>query len=303
MQSREWYTFIFIHQEETKMKLVRYGELGSERPGLVDAHGKLRDLSGATHDIDGQTLQPEALRKLASLDPSTLLEVRGNVRFGCPVANIGKVVCVGLNYADHAAEAGMALPAEPILFMKPTSSINGPNDPVIIPRGSQKTDWEVELGIVIGKKASYVDEDEAFDYVAGYTIVNDVSERAYQLERGNQWDKGKSNDTFAPIGPWMVTRDEVPDPQNLSMFLEVNGKRFQNGSTKTMVFGVKTLVSYISQFMTLFPGDVIITGTPPGVGMGQKPPVYLKAGDRMHLGIEGLGEQTQAVRAWVRESA
>jgi len=213
---------------------------------------------------------------------------------------VGKIVCVGLNYADHAAESGLPVPAEPVLFLKPSSSITGPNDPVIIPRNSVKTDWEVELGIIIGKKASYVEESDALDYVAGYAVVNDVSEREYQIERGGQWDKGKGCDTFAPIGPWLVTRDEIADPQNLDMWLEVNGHRYQNGSTRTMVFGVATLVSYISQFMTLQPGDVISTGTPPGVGLGQKPPVYLKAGDVMRLGIAGLGEQRQALQAWSR---
>lgn len=222
------------------------------------------------------------------------------MRYGCPVNGVGKIVCVGLNYADHAAESGLPVPAEPVLFLKPSSSITGPNDPVIIPRNSVKTDWEVELGIIIGKKASYVEESDALDYVAGYAVVNDVSEREYQIERGGQWDKGKGCDTFAPIGPWLVTRDEIADPQNLDMWLEVNGHRYQNGSTRTMVFGVATLVSYISQFMTLQPGDVISTGTPPGVGLGQKPPVYLKAGDVMRLGIAGLGEQRQALQAWSR---
>ena len=216
------------------------------------------------------------------------------------MAGVGKIVCVGLNYADHAAESGLPVPAEPVLFLKPSSSITGPDDDVIIPRGSVKTDWEVELGVVIGKKASYVEESEALEYVAGYVVVNDVSEREYQIERGGQWDKGKGCDSFAPIGPWLVTRDEIADPQNLGMWLEVNGKRFQDGSTRTMVFGVKQLVSYISQFMSLLPGDVISTGTPPGVGLGQKPPLYLKAGDVMRLGIEGLGVQSQKTRAWSR---
>ncbi|AKP89738.1 MULTISPECIES: fumarylacetoacetate hydrolase family protein [Achromobacter] len=282
------------------MKLVRYGQPGQEKPGLIDAQGALRDLSGVVADIDTAAIAPAELARLAKLDPASLPRVDGAVRYGCPVNGVGKIVCVGLNYADHAAESGLPVPAEPVLFLKPSSSLSGPNDPVIIPRGSVKTDWEVELGVVIGKKASYVEESEAMDYVAGYTVVNDVSEREYQIERGGQWDKGKGCDTFAPVGPWLVTRDEVADPQNLDMWLEVNGHRFQNGSTRTMVFGVKTLVSYISRFMSLMPGDIISTGTPPGVGLGQKPPVYLKAGDEMRLGIAGLGEQRQALRAWSR---
>lgn len=284
------------------MKLVRFGQTGQEKPGVIDAQGALRDLSGVLSDIDGAALQPAALARLAALDPGSLPTVAGQPRLGCPIKGIGKIVCVGLNYADHAAESGLAVPAEPVLFLKPTSAINGPNDDVIIPRDSVKTDWEVELGIVIGKKAAYVDDEEALDYVAGYTIVNDVSEREFQIERGGQWDKGKGCDSFAPVGPWLVTRDEVADPQALGMWLEVNGKRFQDGSTRTMVFGVKQLVSYISRFMSLQPGDVISTGTPPGVGMGQKPPVYLKPGDTMRLGIDGLGEQTQRTRAWTREA-
>lgn len=282
------------------MKLVRYGQPGQEKPGLIDAQGALRDLSGVVGDIDAAAIAPAALAKLAKLDAASLPRVDGAVRYGCPVNGVGKIVCVGLNYADHAAESGLPVPAEPVLFLKPSSSITGPNDPVIIPRDSVKTDWEVELGIVIGKKASYVEESEALDYVAGYVVVNDVSEREYQIERGGQWDKGKGCDTFAPIGPWLVTRDEIADPQNLDMWLEVNGHRYQNGSTRTMVFGVATLVSYISQFMTLQPGDVISTGTPPGVGLGQKPPVYLKAGDVMRLSIAGLGEQRQVLQAWSR---
>jgi 2-keto-4-pentenoate hydratase/2-oxohepta-3-ene-1,7-dioic acid hydratase in catechol pathway len=224
--------------------------------------------------------------------------VASDARLGCPLAQVGKIVCVGLNYADHAAETGVPVPAEPVLFLKATTSITGPNDGVVIPRASQKTDWEVELGVVIGRRASYVEEADALEYVSGYVIVNDVSEREYQLERGGQWDKGKGCDTFSPIGPWLVTRDEVPDPQNLDLWLEVNGRRMQNGNTRTMVFGVATLVSYISGFMTLMPGDVISTGTPPGVGLGQKPPVYLRPGDVMQLGIQGLGDQRQCVRAW-----
>ena len=282
------------------MKLVRYGQPGQEKPGLIDAQGALRDLSGVVADIDTAAIAPAELARLAKLDPASLPRVDGAVRYGCPVNGVGKIVCVGLNYADHAAESGLPVPAEPVLFLKPSSSLSGPNDPVIIPRGSVKTDWEVELGVVIGKKASYVEESEAMDYVAGYTVVNDVSEREYQIERGGQWDKGKGCDTFAPVGPWLVTRDEIADPQDLDMWLEVNGHRFQNGSTRTMVFGVKTLVSYISRFMSLMPGDIISTGTPPGVGLGMKPPVYLKAGDEMRLGIAGLGEQRQALQAWVR---
>ncbi|WP_053843252.1 fumarylacetoacetate hydrolase family protein [Paracidovorax avenae] len=283
------------------MKLVRYGQPGQEKPGLIDAQGQLRDLSAQVADIDGAALSPASLQRLASIEAASLPAVSGPVRRGPPVAHVGKIVCVGLNYADHAAETGAPIPAEPILFLKPSSSIIGPDDTVVIPRGSVKTDWEVELGVVIGRKASYVTEAEALDYVAGYTIVNDVSEREFQLERGGQWDKGKGCDTFSPIGPWMVTRDEVADPQALALWLEVNGKRFQDGSTRTMIFGVAKLVSYISEFMSLLPGDIISTGTPPGVGLGQKPPVYLKAGDTMRVGIQGLGEQQQATRAWSRE--
>ncbi|RVT51303.1 fumarylacetoacetate hydrolase family protein [Rubrivivax albus] len=285
------------------MKLIRFGAAGHERPGLIDAQGVLRDLSGHVRDIDGTALQPASLQALAALDPATLPVVDAQVRLGCPVAAIGKIVCVGLNYADHAAESGQAVPSEPVLFLKATTSITGPNDPVTIPRDSVKTDWEVELGVVIGRRASYVEQAEALSYVAGYTVVNDVSEREYQLERGGQWDKGKGCDSFSPIGPWLVTRDEVPDPQALDMWLDVNGRRFQNGNTRTMVFDVAELVSYISRFMTLMPGDVISTGTPPGVGLGQKPPVYLRPGDDMRLGIAGLGEQRQSVRAWRSASA
>ncbi len=276
------------------MKLLRHGPAGQERPGLVDADGRIRDLSGKVRDIDLRELTPERLAELSRLDPASLPEVAGKPRLGPCVAPIGKVVCVGLNYSDHAAESGMPVPTEPILFLKPSSSVCGPDDDVQIPRGSRKTDWEVELGVVIGKRAKYVEEADALDYVAGYCVVNDVSEREFQLERQGQWDKGKSHDTFAPVGPWLVTRDEIPDPQALAMWLEVNGRRYQDGSTKTMVFGVRELVAYVSRFMTLEPGDVISTGTPPGVGMGQKPQVYLKAGDVMRLGIEGLGEQRQA---------
>ncbi|HEY0297265.1 MAG TPA: fumarylacetoacetate hydrolase family protein [Bordetella sp.] len=282
------------------MKLVRYGSPGQEKPGLIDAQGALRDLSGHLADIDGAALSPTVLAALAGIAPDSLPRVDGAVRYGCPVAGIGKIVCIGLNYADHAAEAGLAVPTEPVVFLKPSSSLSGPNDPVTIPRGSVKTDWEVELGVVIGRKASYVEESEALGYVAGYTLVNDVSEREYQIERGGQWDKGKGCDTFCPVGPWLVTADAVPDPQALPLWLEVNGKRYQDGNTRTMVFGVKTLVSYVSRFMSLMPGDIISTGTPPGVGMGQKPPVFLKAGDVMRLGIDGLGEQRQALVDWKR---
>lgn len=277
------------------MRLLRYGEAGKEKPGMLDANGTLRDLSGHVGDITGDTLSPEGLKKLAALDPASLPAVSGTPRLGCPIGTIGKIICVGLNYSDHAAETGMQVPAEPIIFMKATTAINGPNDTVIIPKNSRKTDWEVELGIVIGKKAQYVEEKDALDYVAGYVLVNDISEREFQIERHGQWVKGKSADTFAPIGPWMVTKDEIADPQNLKMWLDVNGKRCQDGSTTTMVYGVKHLVSYISQFMTLMPGDVIPTGTPPGVGAGMKPPMFLKPGDVMKLGIEGLGEQRQDV--------
>ena len=279
------------------MKLLRYGERGAEKPGMRDAEGKIRDLSGHVADIDGAALGPGSLARLAALEPTTLPLVGAGVRIGPCVGQVGKLVCVGLNYSDHAAEAGMPVPEEPILFMKATSAINGPNDPVKIPRRSEKTDWEVELGIVIGTRARYVEEARALEHVAGYCVVNDVSERHFQLERGGQWTKGKSADTFAPIGPWLVTRDEVPDPQALDIWLEVNGKRVQDGSTRTMIFGVRTLVSYISQYMTLEPGDVIPTGTPPGVGAGMKPPVFLKPGDRLRLGLSGLGEQRQVLEA------
>lgn len=281
------------------MKLLRYGPVGAEKPGILDARGHLRDLSAHVTDIAGEVLTPSGLAALRAINPESLPVVTGSPRLGACVGVIGKFICVGLNYADHAAESGMAVPPEPVLFMKATSAVCGPNDDVIIPRGSVKTDWEVELGVVIGKAASYVDEADAMDHVAGYCVVNDVSERAFQMERAGQWVKGKSADTFGPTGPWLVTADEVPDPQNLSMWLEVDGHRYQNGSTRTMVYGVRHLVSYISQFMSLQPGDVISTGTPPGVGHGIKPaPVYLHAGQVMTLGIEGLGEQRQVTRAW-----
>ena len=281
------------------MKLLRFGPKGNEKPGLFDANGVLRDLSGLLPDLTSAHLGRASLDKLASVDPATLPAVEGPVRMAPIVADIGKMICVGLNYSDHAAESGMAVPAEPVLFMKATSAIIGCNDAVVLPRDSLKSDWEVELGVVIGTRARYVDEANALDYVAGYCVVNDLSEREFQLERGGQWDKGKGCDTFGPVGPWLVTADEVPDPQNLDMWLEVNGKRYQNGNTRTMVFTVAHLVSYISRFMTLNPGDVISTGTPPGVGLGQKPdPLYLRAGDRMALGIAGLGQQNQTVHAW-----
>ncbi|GLK83606.1 fumarylacetoacetate hydrolase family protein [Ancylobacter defluvii] len=279
------------------MKLVRYGEPGAERPAILDAQGVLRDLSGIVPDIGGATLLPEGLAKIAALDLAALPAVEGTPRIGACVGQVGKFICVGLNYTDHAAESGMAIPDEPVLFMKTTSCIVGPNDDVEIPRGSEKTDWEVELGIVIGKTAKYVSKEDAYDHVAGYCVINDVSERHFQLERGGQWDKGKGCDTFGPIGPWLVTTDEITDPHVLDMWLEVDGKRYQNGSTRTMIFDVPTIVSYVSQFMSLQPGDIISTGTPPGVGLGQKPPVYLKAGQTMRLAISGLGEQQQTTVA------
>jgi ureidoglycolate lyase/2,4-diketo-3-deoxy-L-fuconate hydrolase len=285
------------------MKLVRFGPQGQERPGLVDRNGNLRDLSAHVPDIAGAALTPDGLDRLGAIDPLSLPRVEGTPRLGACVGQVGKMVCVGLNYTDHAAESGMAVPAEPVLFFKATSALCGPNDDVQIPPGAEKVDWEVELGVVIGKPARYVDKARAMDHVAGYCIVNDVSERAYQLERGGQWDKGKGCDTFGPLGPWLVTRDEVPDPQALDLWLEVDGRRYQQGNTRTMVFDVATLVSYISQFMSLQPGDVISTGTPPGVGLGQKPPVYLRAGQQMRLGIAGLGEQCQRTVAATPGSA
>ena len=279
------------------MKLLRYGPKGSEKPALLDASGAIRDLSGIVDDIAGAVLSPEGLARLAALDPATLPTLPEG-RIGACVANTGKFICVGLNYADHAKETGKAPPEEPILFMKATTAINGPNDDVEIPRGSKKADWEVELGVVIGTRAKYVSEDNALDYVAGYCLVNDVSERAFQSERGGQWTKGKSHDTFGPIGPWLVTSDEIADPQNLGLWLDVDGVRRQTGNTSTMIFTVAHLVSYISQFMTLEPGDVIATGTPPGVGMGIKPePIFLREGQIMTLGIDGLGSQRQTTIA------
>lgn len=277
------------------MKFLRYGPRGSEKPGLLDNDGNIRDMSGVIGDIAGTHLAD--LGRFADLDIDSLPIVDGTPRLGACVGGTGKFMCIGLNYADHAEESGMTVPSEPVLFMKATSAICGPNDPIIIPRGSEKTDWEVELGVVIGKPAKYVDEPDALDHVAGYCVINDVSERAYQIEHEGQWTKGKSCDNFGQTGPWLVTPDEVGDPQNLSMWLEVNGERVQDGSTKTMVYGVAHLVSYLSRFMTLEPGDIISTGTPPGVGLGFNPPRYLKAGDVVELGIEGLGTQKQDCNA------
>ena len=279
------------------MKLLRYGPQGTEKPGMMAADGTIWDLSGHIDDLAGAELSDAALDQLRAIDVNSLPVVEGSARLGPCVGNIGKFVCIGLNYADHAAESGMALPEEPVIFFKATSAITGPNDDVEIPRHSVKTDWEVELGVVIGKAAKYISKKEALDHVAGYCVINDLSERDFQLHRSGQWVKGKSADTFGPIGPWMVTRDEVPDPQNLAMYLEVNGHRYQDGSTKTMHFDVATIVSHLSQFMSLQPGDVISTGTPPGVGMGQKPETYLKPGDVIELEIEGLGKQRQNVGA------
>lgn len=274
------------------MKLIRVGQPGHEKPAILDAEGKIRDLSAHVKDIGGDAISPEGLKKIAALDLSTL-PVLTEDRIGACVAGTGKFICIGLNFSDHAAETGAAVPSEPVIFMKATSAIVGPNDNVVIPRGSEKTDWEVELGVVIGKTAKYVSEADALDYVAGYCVSHDVSERAFQTERQGQWTKGKSCDTFGPIGPWLVTKDEIADPQNLGMWLKVNGETMQNGSSKTMVYGVANVVSYLSQFMSLHPGDVISTGTPPGVGLGMKPQRFLKAGDVVELGIEGLGSQKQ----------
>jgi 2,4-didehydro-3-deoxy-L-rhamnonate hydrolase len=282
------------------MKLVRYGKPGKEKPGLIDAEGKLRDLSAVVKDIGAEQLSPAALAKISKVKADKLPLVKGKPRFGSPVANVGKFIAIGLNYTDHAEESGMPIPAEPVVFMKANSCVVGPNDDIMLPKGSVKTDWEVELGIVIGTKARYVSQKEALNFVAGYCTINDVSEREYQLERGPQWDKGKGCDTFGPIGPWLVTTDEITNPQKLGMWLDVNGTRFQTGNTKTMIFSCAKIVSYLSQFMTLMPGDVITTGTPPGVGLGIKKdgkpaPVFLKKGDVVTLGIEGLGEQRQLV--------
>jgi 2,4-diketo-3-deoxy-L-fuconate hydrolase len=281
------------------MKLLRYGLAGAEKPGLLDGEGAVRDLSAHVTDIGADTMAPAELARLAKIDPASLPKVAGNSRLGVPVAGIRKFIAVGLNYADHAAEANLPIPAEPVLFTKAISCLSGPNDPVMLPKDAKKGDWEVELGIVIGRTARYVDESAALDYVAGYCLVNDVSERELQMERGGTWDKGKGFDTAGPVGPWMVTADEVGDPQALGMWLDLNGKRMQTGTTKTMIFNVRQMVSYISRHFTLWPGDLICTGTPPGVGMGQKPtPVFLKTGDVMRLGIDKLGEQRQEVVAW-----
>ncbi len=277
------------------MKLLRYGPIGHEKPGMLDADGAIRDLSGVVGDIAGDTLTPEGIATLAAIDPATLPLVDGTPRYGACVGAVGKFICIGLNYSDHAAESGMDVPKEPVVFNKWTSAICGPDDAVEMPRGSTKLDWEVELGVVIGKPGRYIDEADAMAHVAGYCVINDVSEREYQLERGGTWDKGKGCDTFGPIGPWLVTADEVPDPQALRLWLEVDGHKYQDGTTATMVFGVAEIVSYLSRFMSLQSGDVISTGTPPGVGLGQKPPKYLAVGNVMRLGIEGLGEQTQRV--------
>jgi 2-keto-4-pentenoate hydratase/2-oxohepta-3-ene-1,7-dioic acid hydratase in catechol pathway len=278
------------------MRLVRYGEAGSEKPGILDASGAIRDLSGVVKDIDGSTLGTDALNKLRGVDVNALPKVAGNPRFGAPVGNIGKFIAIGLNYEDHAKESNLPIPKEPVVFMKATSCISGPNDTVVLPKGSVKGDWEVELAFAIGKTAKNVSEADALNHVAGYMICNDVSEREWQLERGPTWDKGKGFDTFGPIGPWLVTSDEIRDPQNLAMWLDVNGQRMQTGNTKTMIFSIAKLVSYVSFLFTLKPGDIITTGTPPGVGMGMKPnPVFLKSGDLMRVGIDGLGEQRQQV--------
>jgi 2-keto-4-pentenoate hydratase/2-oxohepta-3-ene-1,7-dioic acid hydratase in catechol pathway len=283
------------------MKLVRFGAAGKEKPGLIDAGGALRDLSKVVADIGPEQLSDASLARLRKVDTKRLPAVKGSPRFGAPVAGVGKFIAIGLNYRDHAVESGAPIPKEPVVFMKAVTCIQGPDDPVMLPKGSKKTDWEVELGVVIGARARYIKKREALDHVAGYCVVNDVSEREFQLERGPQWDKGKGCDTFGPMGPWLVTRDEIANVQKLGLWLDLNGKRTQTGNTKTMIFNVATIVSYLSEFMTLLPGDVITTGTPPGVGLGMKPePVYLKRGDVMRLGIEGLGEQTQKVVAFKR---
>ncbi|MEY4858529.1 MAG: hypothetical protein RLZZ235_696 [Pseudomonadota bacterium] len=281
------------------MKLLRYGPAGQEKPGILDAAGAIRDLSGVIPDITGDVLSPAALAKIAALDVNSLPKVAGNPRIGSPVTGMKNLICIGLNYADHAAETGAPIPKEPIVFLKSLNALQGPNDDVVIPRGSVKTDYEVELCIIIGTRAKYVSEDQALDYVAGYAVGNDVSEREWQAERGGAWDKGKGFDTFGPLGPWLVTKDEIPDPQNLAMYCDVDGVREQNGSTKTMIFGVKQIVAYVSQCITLNPGDVIFTGTPPGVGLGKKPtPWFLKAGQEVKVGIAGLGEQVTRTVAY-----
>mgnify|MGYP003387022823 FL=1 len=279
------------------MKLLRYGPAGAEKPGVLDADGTIRDLSGAVADISGDTLLPDSIEKLKAIDPASLPKVDGSPRIGACVGNVGKFMCIGLNYSDHAAETGGEVPSEPILFMKANSAIQGPNDDVIIPRDSEQTDWEVELGFVIGKGGKYINEADAMSHVAGYCVVNDVSERNFQIRMEGQWTKGKSCDTFGPLGPWLVTADEVADPQALGLWTEVNGHRYQNGNTNTMVYGVQYLISYLSKFMSLHPGDVVATGTPPGVGMGQKPRVFLKPGDTMRLGVDGMGVQEQKLIA------
>ncbi|MCY3857104.1 MAG: fumarylacetoacetate hydrolase family protein [Rhodospirillales bacterium] len=280
------------------MKLVRFGPRGREKPGLIDDEGNLRSLEKRVPDITSKVLSDKGLERLARINPARLPKVTGRPRIGVPVADIGKIVCIGLNYIDHAKEVGAAIPEEPIVFMKPTSALNGPNDIVEMPKGSKKSDWEIELGVVIGTAANNVPKSRALQHVAGYTVVNDVSEREWQIERGMTWDKGKGCDTFCPVGPWMVTRDEIRNPQRLNLWMDVNGKRMQDGNTSTMIFDVRTLVSYISKFMTLYPGDLIATGTPPGVGSGMKPPLFLKQDDVMEPGIEGLGAQRQKVRKW-----
>jgi 2,4-didehydro-3-deoxy-L-rhamnonate hydrolase len=282
------------------MKLVRYGRIGKEKPGLIDSDGKLRDLSSIISELGPDQLSDKVLTRLAKLKPETLPRVRGNPRRGVPIAQVGKFIGIGLNYSDHAAEAGMPIPKEPIVFMKATTSLSGADDPIMLPKGSLKSDWEVELGVVIGTLARSVSEKNALLHVAGYCIVNDVSEREYQLERGSQWDKGKGCDTFGPVGPWLVTRDEIPNPQRLDLWLDLNGQRVQSGNSKTMIFSVAKIVSYLSRFMTLMPGDIITTGTPPGVGMGMKPQRFLQRGDTLSLGITGLGEQRQKVVAYTK---
>jgi 2-keto-4-pentenoate hydratase/2-oxohepta-3-ene-1,7-dioic acid hydratase in catechol pathway len=284
------------------MKLLRYGPAGHEKPGLLDPNGTIRDLSAHVADLSPSTLAAGVLKRLAELDPASLPPVQGTPRLGPILASTGKFIAIGLNYSDHAAESNMAIPTEPVVFMKAPSCLSGPNDPIMLPKDSLKTDWEVELGVVIGRRAQYVEQERALEYVCGYTVINDVSEREYQLERGGTWDKGKGCDTFGPVGPWLVTPDQVGDPQNLDMWLEVNGRRMQTGNTRTMIFGVAEIVAYLSRFMTLEPGDLITTGTPPGVGLGQKPaPIYLNAGDEVRLGIEKLGVQHQVVIPWRRE--
>jgi 2,4-diketo-3-deoxy-L-fuconate hydrolase len=291
------------NHQGNQLKLVRFGRFGKEKPGLIDDEGKLRDLSNVIPDLGPDQLSDKFLSRLSRLNVANLPTVRGTPRFGVPISQVGKFIGIGLNYSDHAAEAGMPIPMEPIVFMKATSSLSGPNDPIMLPKGSKKSDWEVELGVVIGTKAQYVSERNALQYVAGYCIVNDVSEREFQLERGPQWDKGKGCDTFGPVGPWLVTRDEIPNPQKLAMWLDLNGKRMQTGNTKTMVFSVAKIVSYLSRFMTLMPGDIMATGTPPGVGMGMKPQQFLAPGDELSVSIAGLGMQQQKVIAYALPKA